>query len=498
MMSTPEQNSDLTPKGAAKGTWWKLAVLVIAVGGAIYLWFPRSSDKARTLPDFDRRKALADLPPAQITTTTVVEVLPDASAEELESIQAETSSRDWPNWRGPGYANAATQWQGPPKWTLEDNLIWRQPIFGRGYSTPIVVGDRIYLTTAEGDTLWLLALDKDSGVEKWRGKVFHGELPVGHQRTSQAASSPVSDGRRIYVAWAGDHACHLAAFDKKGNPVWKTKLGDFAAQHGYASSPAYCDGLVIINCDNNANGYVVAVRADSGEVYWRRKRPMSSEGSYSSPIVNDEGARPQVIVSGLGTTQAFDLLTGAIPWAVSAPSTVVATTPSILKNQVISASGYPERQLVAINFSNESSQSPEYESSLKELYGETTVRGAPISWSSDRHSEVPYVPSPLCFEDKVFLLHDDGVAVCLSADSGKTLWKRRLGGNFSASPVLVNDWILCVSSYGKVMLLDSKNRGEIVHETELPAGMESSPVPCGDRLYLRTTEELLCIGSKGK
>ena len=494
----------------AASTWFALREIknYAADAGGIR-WLPRPLAWLVNPP-------LLELRPPAPTPRPITEIVPSLPVRLSAGSAAAFKPGDAPAWRHPAIlptqsrprpgpktaagrnpANipATTDWQ---TFRLAEAIRWRKPLDAGGNATPIVLSGTIFLTGVDqAESLKLTAYSAKSGERRWQTAIASGRFPSRHGKTSDAASTPCCDGRRIYVAWVNDYTAWLAAFSLAGERVWKTKLGPFAATHGFASSPALSHGLVLLNVDNGQRGFMVAVRADSGEIVWRRKRPASGDGSYSSPIVIEQSnpvdpaqpAAPATIVSGLEAIEYRRLADGELLWQAGGIASVSAITPLIADGICVAGSGFPERVLLALKLDEFD------ETEIAETASRVVATGPTpkLLWREPKSSEVPYVPSPVVKEGRLYLVHDDGLAHCRDLTTGKVLWKRRVGGNFTASPILIGNTMLCASETGACSLLALKD-GEILQQFQLPGGCFATPRLLAYSLLFRTTDELLCVG----
>jgi outer membrane protein assembly factor BamB len=461
--------------GAAVFLGWRLLGFVEEV------WGPEANP-------FAPRPAIAPPRPA----VRIAEVVPADDAVTLRDVSYAAGAGDVPGWRVRVEGAIATETDakdsaGVAPWRGSDTPAWRQPLGGQGNSSPIVVGERVFFTIADGGpTLWLACFNLTNGFGVWRQPVSREPFPSRHEKTSDAASTPCSDGTRVFVAHAAADTVHMTAFGLDGQSLWTTKLGPFTARWGFTCSPAWARGLVIVGADNAEEGFLAAVDGETGRGVWRRRRPRAGDESYSSPVIvaasaageGREGtaadmAEPQVVMAGLERIEAHALATGRTLWGTSGLASTSGATPSVAGDICVATSGFPARAMVALDL-DAGSASPA------------------VLWKEDRDSEVPYVPSPLVHEGRLYVVHDDGVAHCRDLATGKVAWKRRVGGTFSASPVLVNGELLCADESGRCTLLDLDD-GTVQHEFALNGGCFATPVVVRGRLVIRTTAELVAF-----
>lgn len=418
--------------------------------------------------------------PAQ-AAMRIAEVVPPDGVESLRDVSYAGRSGDVPGWRvrEGDDAGKAEDPAGVPPWRGSDTPAWRQPLGGQGHSTPIVVGERIFFTIADGGpTLWLVCFNLENGFGMWRQPVSREPFPPRHAKTSGAASTPCSDGRRVFVAHATVDAVHLTAFGLDGQSLWTTRLGPFAVRWGFTCSPAWSRGLVVVGADNAEDGFLAAVDGETGRVIWRRRRPRAGDESYSSPVVIGAGLvgepglpEPQVVMAGLERIEGHALASGRTLWGSGGISSTAGATPALEGGVCVATSGYPARQMVALRLDR----------------GDATPA---VLWREDRESAIPYVPSPLVRGGRLYVVHDDGVAHGRDLVTGKVAWKRRVGGTFSASPVFVNGELLCADEAGRCTILDPDD-GTVRHEFSLSGGCFATPVVVRGRLVIRTTAELV-------
>jgi len=448
--------------GAAVFLGWRLLGFVEEV------WGPEANP-------FAPRPVIAPLRPV----VRIAEVVPADDAVTLRDVSYAAGAGDVPGWRVRVEGAIATETDakdsaGVAPWRGSDTPAWRQPLGGQGNSSPIVVGERIFFTIADGGpTLWLACFNLDNGFGVWRQPVSREPFPPRHEKASDAASTPCSDGTRVFVAHAAADTVHLTAFGLDGQSLWTTKLGPFTAPWGFTCSPAWARGLVIVGADNAEEGFLAAVDGETGRGVWRRRRPRAGDGSYSSPVIVAGAAQPQVVMAGLERIEAYAVATGRTLWSMSGLASASGATPSVAGDICVATSGYPTRAMVAVEIPRDPTASA-------------------VLWTEDRDSEIPYVPSPLVHDGRLYVVHDDGVAHCRDLSTGKVAWKQRVGGTFSASPVLVNGELLCADESGRCTLL-ALDDGTVQYEFSLTGGCFATPVVVRDRLLVRTTQELVAF-----
>lgn len=393
----------------------------------------------------------------------------DAAASDLPPL--EVAEDDWPWWRGPLRNNHAQGDPPPLTWSETENVVWKAAVPGRGHATPCVWGDAIFVATADEDeeTQRLLCYERTSGKLRWSRVVHKAGFLHAHSKNSHASATPACDGERVFVVFPADQGLWVTAVDFAGEIVWQTKAGDFSSQHGYGSSPAIYQSLVIVSGDNQGPGYVAALHRQTGEVVWRT--PRDREPSYGTPVIAATGGRDQLLLSGQNQVKSYDPATGQERWSIAGSADVTANTAAWSDELVFASGGYPQSEILAIRAKD----------------------GSEVVWRNDLKV---YVPSPLVVGERLFVVHDNGVARCFDSNAGDEIWTKRLGGDFSASPVLCGDQIFVPSEAGVMHVFRAGDRYEEVARNKVAdGGGFASPVICGGRLYLRTASNLYCIGA---
>jgi outer membrane protein assembly factor BamB len=477
---SPQPKSNKAASGIGRGAKAALAVTLLAAGA--WAFGPAAVRTGRWA--VSKIVAPAEESPTSDTSDSAkgdaVEVAPAATWSLLDPPSY--SADDWPGWRGTDADNCSPDSDCPTVWSEGENVKWRAEVPGRGYSSPVVVGNRIFVTTAveSSHRVLALAIDKNTGQEIWRRIIAEGNFRSIHEFNSHASSTPICDGRKLFVAVLIENSVHLTALSvRDGEVLWTTNCGPCTAKWGFSGSLAYWRGLVYLTVDNPEGGWIAAFTAQRGEVAWRQKRSPAQEGSYSSPIVAQIHGVPQVVVAGAGTITAYQPESGAVAWAYQGVPSCCVCTIVVADDLCVAAGGWPDRKLICIRVN----QSADSEKMTPELL-----------WESGKAGETPYVPTPLYHAGKLYVVHDQGIVMCRDAISGKIDWKRRLEGNFHASPVLIGGKLLVCNAEGVSSVLDPDS-GEIVAQNLLKSGLRASPTPSDSCLFLKGDGELYCIGS---
>ena len=405
-------------------------------------------------------------------------VLPFASP-----ATAAIAATDWPAWRGPTRDGLAAPGQSPPiQWSETENVLWKVPLPGRGHSSPTVVGERIYLATADPVTKSqsVLCLDRKSGRLLWQSEVHAANAESGKHGNSSAASSTVAcDGERLFINFLNAGAVHTSALDLTGKVLWQRKVCDFVAHQGFASSPVLHAALVLVAADHRGGGVVAALDQKTGAPVWSESRPKLP--NYTTPAIVQAGGRTQMVLAGCNLLTSLDPLTGKKLWEVAGSTEECVVTMVTDGVRVFAGGGYPKNHTVAV---------------LADGSGT-------VAWQNTARV---YVPSMIVQAGHLYAVMDAGVAACWKSDTGEELWKERLGGDFFASPVRVDDRIYASNVSGKTFVFTATPKSfQILAQNQLGEEAYASPVICGSRVYLRVAtkgtarqEFLYCIGSAVK
>lgn len=394
------------------------------------------------------------------------------------------TSADWPWWRGPARNGVAASDQRPPvRWSATENVLWKAPVPGRGHGSPIVVGRHLFLATADEQrqTRSVLCFDRQMGDRLWQTIVHQGKAtPPRNERGTQASSTVACDGRRLFINFLHDGAMYTSALSLEGERLWQTKIADYVVHQGYGSSPAVYGPLVIVSADNKSGGAVAGLDRRTGQVVWKIDRPQSP--NYASPVILDVAGRTQLLMTGCDLVSSLAPLTGETLWEIDGATTECVTSTVADGDLIYTSGGYPRNHVSAVRADGS---------------GE-------IVW--ENRSRV-YVPSMLARDGYLYAVTDAGVAMCWKADSGEELWKGRLGGTFSSSPVLVGDRIYATSEAGETFIFQaSPQKFERAATNKLGDECFATPAICDSRIYARVAhqedgarrEYLYCVAEDGR
>jgi outer membrane protein assembly factor BamB len=403
-----------------------------------------------------------------------------AEADRPSSFLPAVAAGDWPWWRGPTLDGSSPERQLATTWSATSHISWKTPVPGRGHSSPILYGKRVFLTTADESLQkqFVLAYDRTTGRQLWSTLAHEGGFPPKNPKNSHASATSACDGERVYSVFLNHDALHVTATDLDGKILWQTKAGAFKSQHGYGSSPVLCDSLVIVDGDNLGACFLAALDRRTGKVVWRTERNTTGRnGNYATPLLAKLAGRPQLIVTGMFQVTSYDPATGKELWSCAGPSEVTACTVACSDSLVLATGGYPEKEMLAIRAD-----------------GTGDVTRSHIAWRSKRG--VAYVPSPLFYDGHFFVVSDSGVATCFAAATGKEVWQQRLPGSFTASPIRVGDRLYVTNEAGKTFVLKAGPRYELIATNDLGDGVLATPAVGDDCLFIRTSKNLICIGHR--
>jgi outer membrane protein assembly factor BamB len=409
----------------------------------------------------------------------------------------------WPQWRGPsGTGTAAPDARPPVDWSDSENVRWKTPLPGRGHSTPIIWGDRVFVTAAipTGESLTprmsgrpgahdnlpverkqqyvVFAIDRSDGSIVWQ-RIVHEAVPHegGHRTASLASASPVTDGKHLLVSF-GSRGLFCLDFD--GNVVWEKQLGLMHSKHGHGegSSPALFADRLIVNWDHEDESFLLALDKATGRQLWRKQRREVT--SWSSPIIVQQDGVAQVVVCGTDRVRGYDVDTGEVIWECGGMSANIVATPVAADGFLYVGSSYEKRVLMAID--------------LARADGDITSTGH-VVWTRSRGT--PYVPSPLlCDAGLYFLSHYQNVLTRVNARTGEdSLGSMRLGplGNIYASPVAAGGHVYITDLDGVTLVITQSEIPRVVAVNPLAETVSASAAIVDGEIFIRGDRHLFCI-----
>lgn len=416
----------------------------------------------------------------------------------------------WPQFRGEGARGVAASENLPDHWSATENVAWKRDIPGRGWSSPIVWGDRIFLTTVvssekpeepkkglyfggdrpkPADALhqWkVLCLDLKTGEVLWERQVHEGkpETPI-HLKSSYASETPVTDGERVYCYFGN---LGVFCFDLEGKEVWKKPIKPQAMRNGWgtAASPVLHGGRLYLVNDNNEDSYLLALDAQTGEEVWRT--PRDEKSNWATPFIWQNALRTEIVTPGTGKIRSYDL-DGKLLWSLSRMSSITIATPYEHKGLLYISSGYVLDQVKPIYAIRPGASG---DISLQE--GQTSSEF--IAWSQPKAG--PYNPSTLIYDERLYVLYDAGIVRCFAAGDGKEIFgQQRLnnGRAFTSSPWAYNGKVFFLNEDGVTFVLKAADQFEVLHTSALAEDdmCMATPAIAGDRLLIRTSARIYCI-----
>ena len=396
----------------------------------------------------------------------------------ISSARSSAQSANWPEFRGPTGQGHSTEVGVPLEWSETRNVLWKTPVPGRGWSSPVVSGGRIWITTAidagGGASLRALAFDADTGRELLNVEVFRlRSSRLLNIKNSHASPTPILDGDRVYVHFGGDGTAALDA--GSGAILWKTQF-PYASQHGSGGSPALYKDLLIFSGDGHYEAFVIALDTRTGKVRWKTERRKPFDQAYTTPLVISVDGRDQLVSVGAYRAAAYEPATGKEIWVVGYDEGF-SNVPRPVYGQglVYIATGFQQPSLIAVRPS-----------------GTGDVTATHVVWSMSRGA--PFTPSPILVGAELYVISDLGVLTCVDAKSGKVHWQQRLGGNHSASPVFADGRIYFLSEEGVATVIAPGTTFQKLAVNELDGATLASMAVWRGSIFIRTASHLYRIG----
>ncbi len=430
-------------------------------------------------------------------------------AVSLSVVMASASGGDnWPQWRGPASLGVSTEKGLPDEWGADKNIRWKTPIPGRGHSSPIVWGNRVFLTTAvegpkvegakaathtvEGKewrhpdsvgadrkhTFKVIAIDRDTGRVVWERTAWEGTpYDDRHRKSSYAASTPATDGKRVYAFFGAEG---LYAYEFDGRLAWKKDLGKLGtAGMGTGTSPVVHENLVIVQADEEEgqHSFIVALDRKTGREVWRVPRKV--QVSWATPLIVKTAKRSELITSGTEAIIAYDPLTGKELWRAKGVESNAIPSPVAAGDMVYVSAGFPAKIAYAIRLgaSGDLTDTPN------------------VAWKYEKGTA--YVPSPILYGDYLYLMTDKGLLTCLDAKTGKLVYE---GGRvpvpstFTASPVAFDGKILLTSEDGDTFVVKAGPVHEVLRTNTVGEPVYASPAIASGRIFIRGEKNLYAVG----
>jgi outer membrane protein assembly factor BamB len=403
----------------------------------------------------------------------------------LSFIGWSAASENWPQFRGPHGDNRADNAQLPLTWSEHKNIVWKTAIHDKGWSSPVVWGDQVWLATAKADgkQLFAVCVDRASGRVRHDLKVFDvvGPSELWARYNSFASPTPAIEDGRVYVHFGTYGTACLDT--KSGTTLWQRR--DLHCDHwrGAASSPILFEDLLFLTFDGHDRQYVVALNKDSGKTVWQKDRNIdykTSDGdfkkAFSTPAIRMVDDKPQLISSAAVATIAYDPRTGAELWKVYHGGMNVTAPPLAGQGKVFLCTGDGGLRLLAVR--------PE---------GSGDVTATHIAWKAKNKNSVPSRSSPILVDDLLYMVNEAGTVSCLEAKTGQLVWQERLGGKFWASPLYANGRLYLFDEIGLGHVIAAGRTWKKLATNKLDDGCRASPAVAGKALFVRTLTHLYRI-----
>lgn len=388
---------------------------------------------------------------------------------------------DWSQFRG-GPSNGDAGNAGIPlAWSGVDgghNILWKTEIAGIGYSSPVVKGGKVFLTTClEKDLERVVQChDLETGRQLWSRTVLKAPLETRHQLSSCANSTPAADDRRLYSSFLDKDRFILVSHDHNGSEVWRKDLGLYVNKHGFCSSPILFNGLVLVGGDNDAAGFVAALNPETGESVWRHERS-NPVRSFSVPVPHMAEGRDQILLSGCRSLTSFEPKTGKVFWEVETPTEKYVAAAVVADGVALISGSSPANTLWGVD------------------PGAGSKSGADrVIWRESNNAL--YTCSPVAVGPRVYGVTDNGFGWCLEAKTGRRLWTERLGRAHHASLVHADGRILAFDEEGTCHVVSEGPEFKLLGRNKLGDSCHATPAVAGNTLVVRTGKALWRIGEK--
>lgn len=397
----------------------------------------------------------------------------------LLTARVVAAADEWPQFRGPDGQGRAAARGLPLTWSDTENVVWKLPLPGRGWSSPVISGNRIWMTTAddEGHSLRALCVDRATGKLVYDGDVFRPETPVElNAKNSHASPTPLVEGNRVWVHFG---TMGTACLDgETGNILWRSEALKLDHKEGPGSSPILFEELFIVHCDGQDVQYIAALDKNSGELVWKTDRTGAKNPNgdfrkaYATPLVVEVDGRPELVSTGADRVYGYDPRTGEELWWIDYQGFSNVPRPIAGNGLVYICTGYMKPQLWAIRPG-----------------GRGDVTATHVVWK--RPDMVPANSSPILLGNRIYMASDRGVASCVDAATGEEIAKTRVGGNYSASPIAADGRIYFASEQGATTVIADDGAMTILAVNEFPNQLlMASPAAVGKELYLRSDTHL--------
>jgi outer membrane protein assembly factor BamB len=423
------------------------------------------------------------------------------------------SAENWPQWRGPFATGVSPETSLPQSWSDKDNIAWKSRLGGLGVSSPIVWGDRVFVTSQAGDgerrpgprlgqgadassaerslgdgsaakaaaatevRFLIEALNRDDGRKLWTYEVAAaGAIPAVHDKHNLASASPVTDGERVYAVFGTGQA---VAVDVAGTPVWTRHLGkEFGPWEiiwGSGSSPVVHGGALIVVSYHDPASYLIALDVRTGRQLWKTDRPRGVL-SYSTPIVVPAPTGDELVVNSSAGIEGYDAATGRALWHFDEPNQFPIPVAIYDDGVIYLSRGYRSGPYAAIRPG-----------------GRGDIAKTHVVWHVA--TGAPYISSLVHYHGLLFMAGDVGVVTCVDARTGERVWRERVGGLYTASPVAADGKIYLFSESGETIVLRAARTPEVMARNQLAGRILASPAVANGRIFIRTDDQVIAIGA---
>jgi len=425
--------------------------------------------RKKTRPSFTSeqvRELLATAKPKIVSPQAIeaVDVQPVMPAPGAES--------QWPCFRGPTGQGIALEPEFPLSWSRTENILWKAELSGRGNSSPVIWGDRLFITSAsrDGKTRELFCFSRSQGRLLWqRAAPAPQKIERIIRKNSYASSTPVTDGERV-IAFFGNSG--FVCYDMNGELQWKRHVGYFTTTHGPGTSPViYRDKIIFIQDQNRGESVFIALDKQTGGKLWQHDRREAM--CWANPVIVRVADHDELIYNGSFHVKGYNPDTGLELWSLAGPTREAIPMIVTGGGLIYSASGR-NGIILAIRPG-----------------GKGDITRTHLRWLNERGG--PHVPSPVYYQGRLHLVSDMGVAMCLEAASGDIVWQERLKGRFSMSPIIAGDKLILINEKGLAYILQAGETLSILAQNDLGEETLATPAVLGGRIYIRTASNLYCI-----
>ncbi len=402
------------------------------------------------------------------------------------ALGSPAGAQEWTRFRGPNGTGLSDAKSIPVSWTDKD-YHWKVVLPAGGHSSPVLWGDKIFLTGADDATAdrVIFAVRATDGKILWSQK-HASSVHKKHKLNSFASPTSACDADVVIYSWSSPDEYTLLAVTHDGQEKWKKNLGPYVSQHSAGASPIiYGDLVIVVNSqdkDGGGQSNILAVNRLTGDTVWTSPRE-STLVPYSTPCLrkNSDGKDELIINESNRGMEAIDPLTGKVNWGI----------PELLNKRSVSSPVITAGGLITISCGSGGGGNYLLAVHPKD---QNDPQAGTVAFKID--VTAPYVPTPIAKGDRLFLMADNGIALCVNAKTGDVIWKQRVGGTFYGSLICINDKLYCTSSDGEVIVLSATDKFELLARNPLGETCHSTPAVAGGRLYLRTVNHLMSIGGE--